>query len=66
VVPVAQGHALAVGMVRYRQELFFGCYGDPEALPDLDRLPGLIGAEMRALGALPGKRTAAPRAVAAG
>ncbi|MEA2355485.1 MAG: diacylglycerol O-acyltransferase / wax synthase [Solirubrobacteraceae bacterium] len=66
VVPVAQGHALAIGMVRYRQELFFGCYGDPDALPDLDRLPGLIGGEMRALGALPGKRAPAPRAVAAG
>src|SRR3954468_16848640 len=29
VVPIVQGHALAIGMVRYRQELFFGCYADP-------------------------------------
>lgn len=56
VVPIAQGHALAIGMVRYRQELFFGCYGDPDSLPELDQLPGLLGAEMRALGALTGPR----------
>ncbi len=67
VVPIAAGHALAIGMVRYRQELFFGCYGDPDALPELDRLPGLIAAEMRALGALTGPRIpAAALAVAGG
>ena len=32
VVPITQGHALAIGMLRYRQELFFGCYADPDAL----------------------------------
>ena len=37
-------------MVRYRQELFFGCYADPDALPDVDRLPALIEAELRELG----------------
>jgi WS/DGAT/MGAT family acyltransferase len=50
VVPIAQGHALAIGMVRYRQELFFGCYADPDALPAVHRLPGLIAAELRELG----------------
>ena len=50
VVPIAQGHALAIGMVRYRQELFFGCYADPDALPEVHRLPGLIEAELRELG----------------
>jgi diacylglycerol O-acyltransferase len=50
VVPIAQGHALAIGMVRYRQELFFGCYADPDALPEVHELPGLIEAEVRALG----------------
>jgi diacylglycerol O-acyltransferase len=59
VVPIAEGHALAIGMVRYRQELFFGCYGDPDALPELDLLPDLIGEEMRALGALSGPRVRA-------
>lgn len=50
VVPIAQGHALAIGMVRYRQELFFGCYADPDALPEVRELPGLIDAELKALG----------------
>jgi diacylglycerol O-acyltransferase len=50
VVPIAQGHALAIGMVRYRQELFFGCYADPDALPDADQLPALIEAELQELG----------------
>jgi len=51
VVPIAQGHALAIGMVRYRQELFFGCYADPDALPAVHDLPGLLEEELRALGA---------------
>jgi WS/DGAT/MGAT family acyltransferase len=50
VVPIAQGHALAIGMVRYRQELFFGCYADPDALPEVHRLPALIAAELQELG----------------
>ena len=50
VVPIAQGHALAIGMVRYRQELFFGCYADPDALPDAHELPALIEAELQELG----------------
>jgi diacylglycerol O-acyltransferase len=50
VVPIAQGHALAIGMVRYRQELFFGCYADPDALPRIQQLPALIEAEVRELG----------------
>src|SRR4051812_12338978 len=53
VVPVAQGHALAIGMVRYRQELFFGCYADPDALPEVQRLPALIETELQALGRSP-------------
>ena len=50
VVPVAQGHALAIGMVRYRQELFFGCYADPDTLPEVHELPALIAAELHELG----------------
>ena len=55
VVPIAQGHALAIGMVRYNRELFFGCYGDPDALPEIDEMPALLEAELHALAA------AAPR-----
>ena len=50
VVPIAQGHALSIGMVRYRQELFFGCYADPDALPEVHELPALIEAEVQVLG----------------
>jgi WS/DGAT/MGAT family acyltransferase len=49
VVPIAQGHSLAIGMVRYRQELFFGCYADPDALPEVHRLPARIAAELQEL-----------------
>ena len=50
VVPIADQHALAIGMVRYRHELFFGCYADPDALPEIHDLPALLEAELRALG----------------
>ena len=49
VVPITERHALAVGMVRYRRELFIGCYSDPLALPEVTRLPELLDAELRAL-----------------
>jgi diacylglycerol O-acyltransferase / wax synthase len=50
VVPISAGHALAIGMVRYRQELFIGCYADPDALPEVRDLPALLEDEMRTLG----------------
>jgi diacylglycerol O-acyltransferase / wax synthase len=51
VVPISQGHALAIGMVRYRNELFFGCYADPDTLPEVHDLPGLLEAELEELAA---------------
>jgi WS/DGAT/MGAT family acyltransferase len=51
VVPIAQGHTLAIGMVRYRNELFFGCYADPVALPEVHELPGLLRGELEELAA---------------
>jgi diacylglycerol O-acyltransferase len=53
VVPIAQRHALAIGMVRYRGELFFGCYADPDALPVVGELPALLEAEIYALAEAP-------------
>ena len=65
VVPIAQGHALAIGMVRYNQELFFGCHADPDALPAVHHLPAMLEAEVRALGdtrtSAPTVKTRAPR-----
>jgi WS/DGAT/MGAT family acyltransferase len=49
VVPIAERHSLAIGMVRYRNELFIGCYADPEALPEVDQFPALLDAELQAL-----------------
>ncbi|CAA9470306.1 MAG: hypothetical protein AVDCRST_MAG67-149 [uncultured Solirubrobacteraceae bacterium] len=58
VVPIAQGHALAIGMVRYRNELFFGCYADPDTLPEVHDLPGLLEGELEQLGAAAAARKA--------
>jgi diacylglycerol O-acyltransferase len=49
VVPIPERHSLAIGMVRYRNELFIGCYADPEALPEVRELPALLDAELQAL-----------------
>jgi WS/DGAT/MGAT family acyltransferase len=51
VVPISQGHTLAIGMVRYRNELFFGCYADPDALPEVHDLPRLLEGELEELAA---------------
>jgi hypothetical protein len=52
-------------MVRYRNELFFGCYADPDALPEVHELPALLAAELRALAAAaPRSNGKAPVAVA--
>jgi WS/DGAT/MGAT family acyltransferase len=49
VVPISQQHSLAIGMVRYRRELFIGCYADPVALPEASDFPELLDAELHAL-----------------
>jgi diacylglycerol O-acyltransferase len=61
VVPIFERHALAIGMIRYRTELFFGCYADPDALPSVHALPALLEAELSALGGPPRTRARAPR-----
>jgi WS/DGAT/MGAT family acyltransferase len=61
VVPIVQRHALAIGMVRYRTELFFGCYADPDALPSVHELPALLEAELNALGGPPHTHAHSPR-----
>jgi hypothetical protein len=37
-------------MLRYHEQLFFGCYADPDALPEVHQLPALIKAELQQLG----------------
>jgi hypothetical protein len=38
IVPLAEGHALSIGMTTVCEEACFGLYADREALPDADRL----------------------------
>ncbi len=40
VVPIAQGHALSIGIFSYLGRLQFGFYADPRALPEVTALPG--------------------------
>jgi diacylglycerol O-acyltransferase len=59
-IPITQGHTLAIGLSRYRQELFIACYADPDTLPEVHDLPALMDAELRALA--PAASPAAPPA----
>jgi diacylglycerol O-acyltransferase / wax synthase len=38
VVPIADRHALAIGVTTIKDEAFFGIYADRESLPDADKL----------------------------
>ena len=49
VVPLAEDHALSVGIFGYRDHLHFGLYADPEALPDVGSLPGSLSSSLLAL-----------------
>jgi WS/DGAT/MGAT family acyltransferase len=65
VVPIAEEHALSIGMLTYRKHLHFGLYADPDALPDAAHLPDLLADEVRALRPTPAARShARPRAMA--
>jgi diacylglycerol O-acyltransferase / wax synthase len=52
VVPIADGHALSVGMTTIKDQAFFGIYTDSEALPDADELAECIDESMDELLAL--------------
>jgi WS/DGAT/MGAT family acyltransferase len=56
VVPLGGEHSLSIGMFSYRDGLFFGLYADPEALPEVSRLPKLLNAEVLALAGAKGSR----------
>jgi diacylglycerol O-acyltransferase len=42
VVPLAEGHALSIGMTTIQHEACMGLYADRKTLPDVDRLAGHI------------------------
>jgi WS/DGAT/MGAT family acyltransferase len=42
VVPIPDRHAMSVGVLSYHGQLHVSAYADPEALPDVSRLPVLL------------------------
>jgi hypothetical protein len=46
VVPLADRHALAIGVTSMGDELFFGLYADRKTLPDVDLIAEHIDAEI--------------------
>jgi diacylglycerol O-acyltransferase / wax synthase len=46
VVPIADQHALSIGMTTVEDDAFFGLYADREALPDADRLAAEVDASI--------------------
>jgi diacylglycerol O-acyltransferase / wax synthase len=49
VVPIAEGHALSIGIFSYRDTLGFGLYADPDAFPQVDDLPRTLDTSLREL-----------------
>ena len=49
VVPIAEGHALAIGIFGYRGRLHLGLYADPEAFPQVESLPAALDAALQDL-----------------
>jgi diacylglycerol O-acyltransferase / wax synthase len=54
VVPIADGHALSIGIFGYRERLHFGMYADPHAFPQVRDLPAALDASLRELLLPPG------------
>jgi diacylglycerol O-acyltransferase len=46
IVPLAQSHALSIGMTTVHNDACFGFYADRQTLPDADRLPPLMDAAL--------------------
>jgi diacylglycerol O-acyltransferase / wax synthase len=46
IVPIADGHALSIGVTTLEDEMFFGLYADRKLMPDTDRLAKHIGDEI--------------------
>jgi diacylglycerol O-acyltransferase / wax synthase len=42
VVPIAEGHALSIGLFSYRERLYFGLYAEPHAFPQVSELPAAL------------------------
>src|SRR3954452_6765777 len=62
IVPLADRHALSVGMTTVKDDACFGLYADRETLPDADRLAWLLDAAVDELFAEAGAERARPLA----
>ena len=65
-IPLADGHALSVGVFSYADRITFGAYADPHALPQVAELPLALQAallDVCALAAPAGGRRHTLRAV---
>ena len=49
VIPLSEGHALAIGVLSYAEQLHFALHADPNAVADSQELPGLIDASISEL-----------------
>jgi hypothetical protein len=49
VVPLSQGQALSIGVTSYDGQVFFGLFGDREAMSDLDVLGEAVTAALEEL-----------------
>lgn len=49
VVPLAEGHALSIGMFSHIESLHFGLYADPAAFPQVHDLPGTLDTSLAEL-----------------
>jgi diacylglycerol O-acyltransferase len=52
VVPIAERHALSIGVTTLGEGAYFGLYADPETLPDIDELADCVDASIDELLAL--------------
>lgn len=63
VIPISDGHALAIGVLTYRDSIHFAAYVDPEALPQAGELRTLLPAaatELEHSLGLTGRRSVRP------
>ena len=63
IVPLAERHALSIGITTVKDEACFGLYADQATLPDAERLARHLGAEIDALAALAGGDRVPPLAM---
>ena len=63
VIPTSDGHAIAIGVLTYRDALHFAAYVDPNALPDAAELGPLFRNAVSELEHAVGRGERRPRAV---